>query len=57
MTSDKDISPLKAFRVLVVDTAQIERISIYPGDLPAGKKDRLFEALKKLNVHYSYEAY
>ena len=35
----------------------VERISIYPDDLSGNKKDRLYKALKDLDIHYSYEAY
>ncbi|MGA1822614.1 MAG: hypothetical protein ACMUIG_08800 [Thermoplasmatota archaeon] len=44
-------------QVSVISTAQVERISIYPSDLSEAKRDRLFRTLKKLDIHYSYEAY
>jgi hypothetical protein len=42
---------------MVVETTQIERITIYPNDLPEGKRNRLINTLKRLDIHYSYEAY
>jgi hypothetical protein len=36
---------------------QYKRISIYPNDLPTEKRARFMEALEKLGIHYTYEAY